>query len=75
MYFHDIHDLRNLYQAGGHEPPKYVLREIERCDDRLRHLLEDLYAEGGTFERVRQEMTTRTGNRYDHTNLLPKGTQ
>lgn len=73
MYFHDIHDLRDLYHSGGQEPPLYVRREIEKCDDRLRHLLEDLYAEGGTFEKVRQDMSTREGNRYDHTNLLPKG--
>ncbi len=72
MYFHDVHDLRDLYHGGGQEPPAYVRREIEKCDDRLRHLLEDLYAEGGTFEKVRQEMTNREGNRYDHGVLLPK---
>ena len=72
MYFHDIHDLRDMYHAGGQEPPTYVRREIEKCDDRLRHLLEDLYKEGETFDKIRREMSTREGNRYDHTHLLPK---
>ena len=74
MYFHDIHDLRDLYHQGGQEPPTYVRREIEKCDDRLRHLLEDLYAEDGAFEKLRREMSQRAGNRYDHTSLLAKPT-
>ena len=75
MYFHDIHDLRDLYHQGGQEPPVYIRREIEKCDDRLRHLLEDAYADGGAFEKIRQEMSKRSGNKYDHTVLLASPTE
>ena len=75
MFFHDIHDLRDLYHQGGQEPPVYIRREIEKCDDRLRHLLEDAYKEGGHFEKIRQEMSMRSGNRYDHTVLITKPTE
>jgi hypothetical protein len=72
MYMHDIHDMLNFYREGGHEAPEHVKREAERCDDRLRHLLEDLNTDTGAFERIRQEMTQRPGNRWDHSRLLPK---
>lgn len=72
MYFHDIHDMRNMYVEHGLTVPSYLDREIERCDDRYRHLLEDLHVDTGAFERVRQEMTQRPGNRYEHNRLLPK---
>jgi hypothetical protein len=45
---------------------------MERCDDRFRHLLEDVYKDGGIFEQVRQDMTQREGNRWQHEQLLPK---
>jgi hypothetical protein len=45
---------------------------MERCDDRYRQLLEDLNADLGAFERIRAEMSKRTGNRWDHSKLLPK---
>ena len=70
MYYHDIHDMRDLYHQAGVEPPAYVLREIERCSDRYRHLLEELHGDGGAFEKVRQEMAKRDGNRYDYTKQL-----
>ena len=72
MYFHDVHDLRDLYHQAGIEPPPHILREIERCSDRFRHLVHDLYEDTGAFEKVRQEMSKREGNRYDHTRLLTK---
>lgn len=72
MYFHDVHDLQNLYHEQGLEVPKYILREVERCADRYRHLVEDLEKPGETFEKVRREMGNREGNRYDHTAMLPK---
>lgn len=72
MYFHDLHDIRNTYIEHGLTPPPYVDREMERCDDRFRHLLEDQYADTGTFEKVRQEMSSRPGNRWEHNRLLPK---
>ena len=70
MYLHDMHDVANMYRELGHEVPPYVLRELERCDDRLRHLLKDLFEDGGAFEKIRRNMTERGGNRYDHTKLI-----
>ena len=77
MYFHDMHDLRDLYHQAGVEPPKHILREIEKCDDRLKHLLDDLYNEeqAGAFAKVRAEMTARGGNRYDHSRLIGHSTE
>ena len=72
MYFHDVHDLKSLYHESGIEPPAYIMREIERCADRYRHILEDLFADTGTFEKVRQEMTQRGGNVYDYSHQLFK---
>jgi len=70
MYFHDVHDVMWTYHENGQEPPEHVRREVERCSDRYKHLIEDSYADEGTFERVRQEMSQREGNRYDWTKLL-----
>ena len=75
MYFHDMHDLRDLYHQAGVEPPGHILREIEKCSDRLKHLLDELYTDGGAFEKVRQEMSKRSGNKYDHTVLLASPTE
>ena len=36
----------------------------------MRHLLEELHGDGGAFEKVRQEMAKREGNRYDYTKQL-----
>jgi len=73
MYFHDMHDLKNMHEELGLIPPKYVLTEIERCYDRLRHLLEDLFdkEKEGHFERVREAMSKREGNKYDWSKALP----
>ena len=65
MYMHDIHDVKHLYEELGIPAPDYIMREAERCDDRLRHLLQDLHADTGAFERVRQDMSKREGNRWD----------
>lgn len=72
MYMHDMHDVKNLYDEHGHAVPAYVLREVERCDDRLRQLLQDLHTDGGTFEKVRRQMAEDPDNRWDHTRLLDK---
>lgn len=72
MYYHDVKDILDMHHSLGTVPPAYLLREIERCDDRYRHLLEDLQTDTGAFERVRQEMSQRPGNRWDHSRLLPK---
>jgi hypothetical protein len=75
MYFHDVHDLITLYHSIGQEPGPWILRETERCADRFRHLVEDLEKPGEAFEKVRREMSTRPGNRYDHTKLLATETK
>ena len=71
MYMHDIHDIKNLYTEHGHPAPDYVLRELERCDDRFRQLLDEAHNDGGTFEKVRRQMAYDPLNRWDHTRLLP----
>lgn len=73
MYMHDVHDIMNMYTEVGQPVPAHILREAERCDDRYRHLLEDANVEGGTFNKVKREMSTRSGNRWDHTPLLTSG--
>ena len=70
LYMHDIREISRMYQELGHSPPDYVVSELERCDDRLRHLLEDLHNDGGTFEQVRRDMASREGNRWDHTRAV-----
>lgn len=72
MYMHDIHDIKNLYDEHGLAVPEYVMREVERCDDRLRQLLDEMHTDGGTFEKVRREMANDPLNRWDHTRLLDK---
>lgn len=73
MYMHDIHDIKNLYDEHGLPVPPWVLREVERCDDRLRQLLEEAHTDGGTFEKVRREMAKDGKNRWDHTRQLTNG--
>lgn len=72
MYMHDVHDTINFYRETGQESPAHVKMEAERCDDRYRHLLGELYTDGGAFEQVRKDMSKQPGNRWDHTRLLPK---
>lgn len=73
MYFHDIHDIKYIYEESGVECPAYILREMERCDDRFRHLVSDGHDnDGGWINKVREDMTKRAGNRWDHSRLLPK---
>lgn len=70
MYMHDVHDIVNLYHENGQPPPPHVLREMERCDDRYRQLLETLHTDGGAFEKVRSKMAEDPNNRWDHTRQL-----
>jgi hypothetical protein len=75
MYMHDIHDVMNMYTEQGHAVPAHVLREVERCDDRYRQLLEEAHSDGNTFEKVRRDMAQDPENRWDHTRALTfKGT-
>lgn len=71
-YFHDVHDMIYAYENSGQQKPEHLNRELERCDDRFRQLLEGLHADGGTFEKVRREMAADPNNRYDHTRLIDK---
>ncbi len=74
MYFHDVHDMQNLYNELGLVPPQHIRQEIERCADRFKHILEDMYDtdKHGGFEKVRKDMSGREGNRYDWTKALAK---
>lgn len=71
-YMHDLHDVINIYEERGHQPPAHTLREMERCDDRYRQLLEEAHTDGGTFEKVRRKMAEDPLNRWDHTRQLNK---
>jgi hypothetical protein len=71
-YMHDLHDIRYMYEELGHAAPIHILREMERCDDRFRQLLDRLHTDGGAFEKVRREMASDPENRWDHTRFLPK---
>lgn len=69
-YMHDLHDIRYMYEETGLTPPAHILREQERCDDRLRQLLKDLHSDGNAFEKIRREMAQDADNRWDHTRQL-----
>ena len=71
-YMHDVHDVCYMYESRGLQPPPWVHREMERCDDRYRQLVAELNAAGGAFEKIRREMAKDPENRWDHTKLLPK---
>jgi len=67
---HSIHDIKYMYEELGVPVPQYILIEIERLDDRLRQLLAEEYAEGGTLNRVRREMASDKENRFNHTRQI-----
>ncbi len=71
-YFHDVVHIKGEYVSLGLKAPDYIDREMERCADRFRHVLDDLHSDGGVFEQVRRDMAERPGNRYDHTRQLAK---
>jgi uncharacterized protein (UPF0261 family) len=71
-YMHDVHDITYMYEERGLAVPRWLLAEMERCDDRFRQLLDELHLDGGTFEKVRREMAEDPLNRWDHTRLLAK---
>lgn len=72
-YYHDVVHIKGEYVSLGLKAPDHVDREMERCDDRFRHLLEDGNADdGGWINKVREDMTKRQDNRWDHSRLLPK---
>ena len=65
-YFHDIHDIKYMYEEHGSRPPQHVLDEIERLDDRYRQILKAHNTDGGAIERIRREMAEDPDNRYQH---------
>lgn len=69
-YMHDVHDIKYMYEEHGMHPPKHVLEEIERLDDRYRQILKAHNTDGGAIERIRREMAGDADNRYDHTKQL-----
>ena len=71
-YFHDVHDIKFVYEESGHAVPDYIARELERLDDRYRQLLNAQNAEGSAFNKVRREMAADKANRWDHTKQLEK---
>jgi hypothetical protein len=69
-YFHDLHDIKFIYEEHGQSPPKHVLDEIERLDDRYRQILKGHNTDGGAIEKIRREMAADPENRYDHAKQL-----
>lgn len=69
-YFHDIHDIKYMYEEHGISPPAHILQEIERLDDRYRQILKALNTDGGAIEKIRAEMASDPENRYNHTREL-----
>lgn len=69
-YMHDVHDIKYMYEEHGQPPPKHILEEIERLDDRYRQILKTHNTDGGAIERIRREMAGDPENRYDHTRQL-----
>jgi hypothetical protein len=69
-YFHDLHDIKYMYEEHGVRPPQHVIDEIERLDDRYRQILKAHNTDGGAIEKVRREMANDKDNRYDHAKQL-----
>jgi len=71
-YYHDIVHIKGEYVSLGLKAPAHVDREMERCDDRFRQLLDEAHTDGGVFEKVRRQMAEDPNNRWDHTRQLAK---
>jgi len=69
-YMHDVHDIKYMYEEHGQRPPKHILDEIERLDDRYRQVLKSHNTDGGAIEKIRREMAADPDNRWDHTKQL-----
>ena len=74
-YCHDIHAMKFMYEEVGHQAPNWVMRELERVDDRYRQIMTEMKSEGGPINKVIREMAKDPTNRWDHTKLLPKQTE
>ncbi len=69
-YMHDVHDIKYMYEEHGQRPPKHILDEIERLDDRYRQVLKSHNTDGGAIEKIRREMADDPDNRWDHAKQL-----
>ena len=69
-YFHDVHDIKYMYEEHGQRPPQHILDEIERLDDRYRQILKAHNSDGGAIEKIRRQMSGDEENRYQHTKEL-----
>lgn len=69
--FHDMHDVKFIYEEHGQAPPPHVLEELERLDDRCRQIVKEHRKEGGAINKILREMAGDPENRWDHTRLLP----
>lgn len=69
-YWHALHDIVSMYEERGTVAPEYVKREMERCDDRFRQLLEEAHLDDNVFGQVRRQMAEDPDNRWDHTRAL-----
>lgn len=69
-YFHDVHDIKYMYEEHGQRPPQHILDEIERLDDRYRQILKAHNTDGGAIEKIRREMAADPENRYQHAKEL-----
>lgn len=68
-YMHDLHDIAYMYEERGIAVPQWLLREMERCDDRMRQLLKTEHSEG-VFGKIRAGMVGDEDNRWDHSKQL-----
>ena len=71
-YFHDLHDIKFVYEEHGSVPPDYVLQELERLHDRYRQILRKHKTDGGAIDLILREMAGDETNRYKHTPQLSK---
>jgi hypothetical protein len=69
-YMHDVHDIKYMYDELGQPPPKHLLDELERLDDRYRQILKAHNTDGGAIEKIRRDMAADEDNRWDHTKQL-----
>lgn len=74
-YWHDLIHIKEAHVGLGIPCPSHVEREMERCSDRFRQVLDKLHTDGGAFEKIRREMADDPNNRYDHTRQLTPPTQ
>jgi hypothetical protein len=66
MAFHDVYHIRNAHSELGIPIPKHLDRAIELLSDKFKHVVDDLEAEGGAFNKTRKEVVERGDYQFDH---------